>query len=61
MKNRTPAPGRQNRRPSGRNDKFQMVDDEGEFSFGEIALSRANRLRRKQTRLPAFGQLRIPE
>src|SRR5208337_2408173 len=50
-----------NRRPSGRNDKFWVVDDWGEVNFGEVGCPQDNRLKWNEMRPPAIGQLRIPD
>jgi hypothetical protein len=48
-----------NRRPSGRNDKFWMVEDVEKSDFGEVASAHENRLKQKKMHSPVIGQLRI--
>jgi hypothetical protein len=47
------------RRPSGRNDRFCVVDDVGETSCGGAESSQDNHLKQNETRSLANGQLRI--
>jgi hypothetical protein len=45
----------QQRRPSGRNDKYGVVDDVGEINFGEDGFSSDNGLKQNKMRLAVIG------
>src|SRR5271157_5374303 len=50
-----------NRRPSGRNDRFWMVDGSGEVNFGKVGCPQDNRSKSNEALSPAIGELRIPD